>query len=114
MLFISSSVGVKLGDTLVSRGLLSSDAGVRTAGTGRVGSRPVGYDRGSGRLTDDIDERDDAMDGAIPLLPVDVENVDATERREDSRERSEEFDDEYDEAIELRPEPCELKVHFAN
>jgi hypothetical protein len=44
------------------------------------------------------------MEGAIPLLPVDVEKVEATESRDDNRERSEEFEELYDEAIDERRE----------
>lgn len=100
------------GSCLGSNGLLIS--GVCDAGTGRVGSRPDGYDRGSGRLILDRDELDDAMDGAISLLPVDTENpvevekVDATERRDRNDEPVDEVkDDAKDEATELRPEKRE-------
>lgn len=51
-----------------------------------------------------MDDRDDAIDGAIPLLPVDVEKLDATERRDDSRDRSDELEELYDDAIEFRRE----------
>lgn len=47
-----------------------------------------------------MDMFDDAMD--MSLLPVEVEKVDATERRD----RNDELDDDvvYDEAMELRPD----------
>lgn len=76
---------------------------------GLVGSRPDGYDRGSVRRDLEREDVEDAIEGAISLLPVveveklvEVENVDATERRDD---RMDELDDVvYDEAeaIELR------------
>jgi hypothetical protein len=98
---------------LGSKGLLISDVGVCEAGTGRVGSRPEGYDRGSGRLCLDRDEVDDAIDGAMSLMPlwpvdveklVDVEKVDATERRDRNEELPDDVKDEAkDEAVELRP-----------
>jgi hypothetical protein len=96
-MLISSSVGVNPGSCFVSNGLPISDVGVSTEGTGRVGSRvgrvgsrDDGYERGSVRLEgaldrDDIEELDDAMDGAISLESVesvDVDMLDAMERRE--------------------------------
>lgn len=112
-----SSVGVKPGSCFGSKGLLMSEVGVCEAGTGRVGSRPDGYERGSGRLTLDRDELDDAIDGAISLLPVevvekpvDVEKVDATERRDRNEEPVDDVKDEAkDDATELRPEKREPK-----
>jgi hypothetical protein len=84
-----SSVGVKPGSGFVSKGLSISDMGVE-AGTGRVGSSEVGYERGSVRLDgarerDETDEVDEAIDGAISLAmveSVDVDMLDAMERRE--------------------------------
>jgi hypothetical protein len=81
----------------VSSGLLFSDVGVRTVGFGLVGSSPEGYERGSvRRILDERDDVDEAIDGAMSLIPVDVDAI-------DSRERIDEFDEVYDEAIELRP-----------
>lgn len=108
---LASSVGVKLGSSFSSSGLLTSEAGVKSAGTGRVGSRPAGYERGSALLILEREELEDAMDGAMSLLAVDVEKVDAIE----SRERHDEPDEDEelvlavevetkDEATELRPE----------
>lgn len=58
-----SSVGVKLGSGFTSSGLLTSEAGVKRAGTaGRVGSRPAGYERGSALLIRDREEFDEATD----------------------------------------------------
>jgi hypothetical protein len=56
---------------------------------------------------DEIDELEEAMDGARSLLPVEVEKVVDVEYVEamDSRDLSEELDDVYDEATELRPGP---------
>ena len=65
MLVMSSSVGVKLDSNFASSGLLVSDGGVGTAGLGLVGSRPDGYERGSGRRILERDELVDAMDGAM-------------------------------------------------
>ena len=87
---MSSSVGVKPGSCFVSSGLPISDVGVRTEGTGRVGSNEDGYERGSVRRDgalerDDMEELDDARDGAISLdivESVDVDMLDAMERRE--------------------------------
>jgi hypothetical protein len=108
---LMSSVGVKPGSCFTSSGLLMSEAGVKRAGTGRVGSRPAGYDRGSARLILEREELDDAIE-AISLLPVELEKEEAIE----SRERHDEPDDDVefvldvavdmkDEAIELRPGP---------
>jgi hypothetical protein len=99
---------VKIGSVFVSRGLLDSDVGVRMAGFGLVGSSPEGYDRGSRLALEreeilEREEAEDAMEGAQSLLPVDVvdvEKVDAKERRECNDELVEEV---YDEAMELRP-----------
>jgi hypothetical protein len=108
---LMSSVGVKLGSGFTSNGLLTSDAGVKRAGTaGRVGSRPAGYERGSALLILDREELDEAMDGVMSLPPEELENVDAIENRE--RHDEPEDDDEFvlevavdmkDEATELRP-----------
>ena len=104
-----SSVGVKLGSGLTSSGLLTSEAGVKRAGTGRVGSRPAGYERGSGRLILEREEFEDAM----LLPPEELEKVDAMESRDRHDEPDE--DDEFvlevavdmkEEATELRPREC--------
>jgi hypothetical protein len=108
---LMSSVGVKLGSCFTSSGLLISEAGVRSAGTGRVGSRPAGYERGSAFLILECEEVDDAIDGAASLLLVEDEKEDAME----SRDRHDEPDDDVElvlevavdmneEATELRPE----------
>jgi hypothetical protein len=54
---------------------------------------------------DEIDEAEDAIDGARSLLPVEVEKFVEVEYVEamESRDRSEEFEEVYDEATELRP-----------
>lgn len=98
----SSSVGVKTGGSkLVSKGLLVLEAFVNRVGFGLVGSRPEGYDRGSGRLEYlERDKLDGGIDGAKSLFPVDVENVDEAI---ESRERNDEVvDEDNDEATELR------------
>lgn len=62
------------------------------AGTGRVGSRPAGYDRGSAFLIlkRDVDE---AKEGAVSLLcPVELENDEPIE----NRDRHDEPDDEVE------------------
>ena len=76
----------------MSSGLLISEAGVNIAGTGLVGSRPAGYERGSDLLILKRDEADEATEGATSLLPVEVENVDAI----DKRDRHDELDDEVE------------------
>lgn len=89
-MLISSSVGVNPGSCFVSSGLPISDVGVSTEGTGRVGSSEDGYERGSVRRDgalerDDIDELDDARDGAMSLFmveSVDVDMLDAIDSRE--------------------------------
>jgi hypothetical protein len=148
-MLISSSVGVKPGSGLVSSGLPISDVGVSTEGTGRVGSRvgrvgskEDGYERGSVRLDgtlerEDIEELEDATDGAKSLAMVEmveVDMLDATEKREwyelvvDVRyEGAEERKDEppeardmledvvCEDATELRPVPCKLpRAHVAS
>lgn len=103
------SVGVPICSGLLSSGLLISEAGVSVAGTGRVGSRPAGYERGSAFLIlkRDVDE---AKDGAVSLLcPVELENDEPIE----NRDRHDEPDDEVEfvavvlveanDEIELRP-----------
>jgi hypothetical protein len=112
---LASSVGVKLGSCFTSTGLLISDTGVKRAGTERVGSRPVGYERGSAFLILDRDELDEAIDGAISLPPEDDEKVDASDNRERHDEAEDDDDlvlevavDIKDEATELRPEPSKL------
>lgn len=107
------SVGVKLGSCFTSSGLLTSEAGVNRAGTGRVGSRPAGYERGSALRILEREELDEATEGAMSLLPVELENVDAIESRDrhDDPEDDVEFVlevavDIKDEATELRPAPC--------
>lgn len=110
-----SSVGVKLASTFMSSGLLISEEGVNTAGTGRVGSSPAGYDRGSARLIFDLEEVDEATEGAISLLPVDDENDEANERRDRHDEPEDDVADELavlvdmnDEAVEFRPASSEF------
>lgn len=103
-----SSVGVMLCSNWLSCGLLMSEAGVKMAGTGRVGSRPAGKERGSALFILNRDEADEAIDAAS-LLPVEVENDDAIEKRD----RHDEPDDEVElvavvfvdarDDIELRP-----------
>lgn len=100
-----------MGSGFTSSGLLTLDAGVRMAGTGRVGSSPAGYERGSVRLILEREELDDAIEGAMSLLPpVEEEKVDAMESRERHDEPEEEVVvvlavdvDMKDEATELRP-----------
>jgi len=79
------------------------------AGTGRVGSRPAGYDRGSARLLlrEEVEEAEEA---ARSLLPVDEEKVEASDRRDRHDEPEDEvvvelavLVDMKDEAVELRP-----------
>lgn len=115
---LRSSVGVKFGSCFTSSGLLTSEAGVKRAGTGRVGSRPTGYERGSALLMREREEVEEAMDGAMSLLPVDEEKVDAIESRdrhdepEDADELVLEVDvDIKDEATELRPGSCQQQPH---
>lgn len=81
------------------------------AGTGRVGSSPVGYERGSGRFALDRDEDEDAMEGALLLLLVEDEKDDAIDNRDRHDDPDEDVADELavlvdmkDEAVELRPE----------
>lgn len=106
------SVGVPICSGLLSSGLLISEAGVSVAGTGRVGSRPAGYERGSAFLIlkRDVDE---AKEGAVSLLcPVELENDEPIE----NRDRHDEPDDEVEfvavvlveanDEIELRPVGC--------
>jgi hypothetical protein len=106
---LRSSVGVKFGSCFTSSGLLTSEAGVKRAGTGRVGSRPTGYERGSCLLILEREELEEAMEGAMSLLPVDEEKVDARESRDrhDDPEDAEEVVlevevDMKDDATELR------------
>lgn len=108
-----SSVGVKLGSCFTSSGLLTFEDGVKRAGTGRVGSRPAGFERGSAFRILERDEFDEAIEEAMPLLPDELEKVDAIDNRD--RHDDPEEDDELvlevavdikDEATELRPTPC--------
>jgi hypothetical protein len=69
-----------------------SDAGVNIAGTGRVGSSPAGYERGSALLILKREDADDATEDAPSLRPVDDENVEAI----DNRDRHDEPDDEVE------------------
>lgn len=92
----------------MSIGLLTSDEG---AGTGRVGSRPAGYERGSARLILEREDVEEALDGAASLFAVDDEKVDAMERRDRHDEPEEDvvvelavLVDMKDEAVELRRE----------
>lgn len=107
---LTSSVGVKLGSAFTSRGLLTFDAGVNSAGTGRVGSSPAGYDRGSVLRILEREEFEEATDPDMSLPPEELEKVDASESRE-RHDEPEEDDmvvlevavDMKDEATELRP-----------
>jgi hypothetical protein len=110
---LTSSVGVKLGSVFTSSGLLTSEAGVKSCGTGRVGSRPAGYERGSALRILEREELDEAIEGAMSLPPEELENVDARESRE--RHDDPEEDDELvlevavdmkEDATELRPRTC--------
>lgn len=106
---LASSVGVKLGSGFISTGLLISDTGVKRAGTGRVGSSPAGYERGSAFLVRDRDELDEAMDGAMSLLPVDDENVDASDNRDRHDEAEDDDDFVLEVAVDIKDEATELR-----
>lgn len=112
---LMSSVGVILCSGLVSYGLLISEAGVKIAGTGRVGSRPAGYDRGSALLILKRDEADEEIEAAS-LLPVEVEKVDASDRRDRHDEPEDEVElvavvfVEAKDEMELRPLCSQLSV----
>lgn len=93
---------MKLGSYFVSRGLLISDTGAR--GLGRVGSTPAGYVRGPGHSLVERCELDDTIEGAMSLLLVYVEKVDASE----SLDRNDQFDDDVDEEFELIIENVEV------
>lgn len=86
------SVGVLLCSGWLSSGLLISEAGVSMAGTGRVGSKPAGYERGSALLILNRDDVEEATDEAVSLRPVELENVEAIE----SRDRHDEPDDDVE------------------
>jgi hypothetical protein len=104
-----SSVGVKLGSCFTSSGLLISEAGVRSAGTGRVGSRPAGYERGSALLILECEELDDAIDGAASLLLVEDEKVDAIESRDRHDEPEDDVEFVLDVAVDMKEEATELR-----
>jgi hypothetical protein len=115
---LRSSVGVKLGSALTSSGLLTFEAVVKSAGTGRVGSRPAGYERGSVLRILEREEFDEATEEVMSLPPEELEKVDASESRE--RHDEPEEDDELvlevavdmkDEATELRPGTCKHVNH---
>lgn len=111
---------MKPGSILTSRGLFTSEEGVRIAGTGRVGSSPAGYDRGSARLIRDRDELDEAIDAAESLLAVAEEKVEAMDRRDRHDEPEDDVVvelavvvDMNDDAVELRPSgmlACDVRV----
>lgn len=105
----------------MSRGLLISEDGVNTAGTGRVGSRPAGYDRGSGRLILEREELDEAIEDAMSLFPVEDEKVDAIDKRDRHDEPDDDVADELavlvdmkDEAVEFRPVSCKSVISNIN
>jgi hypothetical protein len=102
-------VGVKLGSGFTSSGLLTSEAGVKRAGTGRVGSRPAGYERGSALLILEREELDDAMEGAISLLPVEDEKVDARESRDRHDEPEDDVEFVLDVAVDMKDDATELR-----
>jgi hypothetical protein len=106
---LMSSVGVKLGSGFTSSGLLTSEAGVRRAGTGRVGSRPAGYERGSALLILEREELDDAIEGVMSLLPVELEKVDAMESRDRHDEPEDEVEFVLDVAVDMKDEATELR-----
>lgn len=106
---LMSSVGVKLGSIFRSSGLLTSEEGVNTAGTGRVGSRPAGYERGSARLILDREEVDEAMEGAMSLLPVELEKVDARESRDLHDDPEEDVAVELEVVVDMKDEAVELR-----
>lgn len=87
-----------------------SEEGVSVEGAGRDCSRPAGYERGSVRLILEREDEEEAIDGAISLLPEAVEKVDAIDRRDLHDEAEEEVAleevvdvDMKEEAVELRP-----------
>jgi hypothetical protein len=104
-----SSVGVKLGSGFTSSGLLMSEAGVKRAGTGRVGSRPAGYERGSALRILEREELDDAIEGAISLLPVELEKEDAMESRDRHDEPEDDVEFVLDVAVDMKDEATELR-----
>lgn len=101
-----SSVGVKLGSTFISTGLLSSEEG---AGTGRVGSSRAGNERGSVRLVREREDMDEALEGAASLFPVDDENVDPMERRDLHDEPEDDVAVELAVLVDMKEEAVELR-----
>lgn len=106
---LTSSVGVKLGSVLTSSGLLTSEAGVKSAGTGRVGSRPAGYDRGSVLRILEREDVEEATEVLMSLLPVELENVEARESRERHDEPEEEDELVLEVAVDMKDEATELR-----
>jgi hypothetical protein len=104
-----SSVGVKLGSCFTSSGLLTSEAGVKSAGTGRVGSRPAGYERGSALLILECEELDDATEGAASLLLVEDEKVDAIESRDRHDEPEDDVEVVLEVAVDMKEDATELR-----
>jgi len=100
---------MKPGSIFMSSGLLTSDEGVIVVGTGRVGSRPTGYDRGSARLILEREDIDDALEGAALLLRVDDEKVDAIERRDRHDELEAEVALELAVLVDMKEEAVELR-----
>lgn len=100
---------MKLDSVFRSSGLLISEEGVSTAGTGRVGSSPAGYERGSALLILDRDEFDEAMEEAASLLPVADEKVDAIESRDRHDDPDEDVVWELDVAVDMKDEATELR-----
>jgi hypothetical protein len=84
------------------------------AGTGRVGSRPAGYERGSAFLILKR-EVEETKEEALSLCPVELENVEPIE----NRDRHDEPDDDVEfvavvlmdanDEIELRPVGYQLR-----
>jgi hypothetical protein len=103
-----SSVGVNPGSCFTSSGLLISEAGVKRAGTGRVGLRPAGYERGSALLMRERDELDDAME-AMSLLEVELEKEDAMESRERHDEDEDDVELVLEVAVDMKEEATELR-----
>jgi len=106
---LTSSVGVKLGSAFTSRGLLTFDAGVNSAGTGRVGSSPAGYDRGSVLRILEREEFEEATDPDMSLPPEELEKVDASESRERHDEPEEDDVVVLEVAVDMKDEATELR-----
>jgi hypothetical protein len=105
---LMSSVGVNPGSCFTSSGLLISEAGVKRAGTGRVGLRPAGYERGSALLMRERDELDDAIE-AMSLLEVELEKEDAMESRERHDEDEDDVELVLEVAVDMKEEATELR-----